>query len=167
MKDLKTLGILLITLAYISSCNSKRLTEPEHVGNKVFGVLESISIKSKKEYLKNFLSIEKLRELAKNEKIVTEEKARNRLTSITKTEWEDRIFDDYNNFKENGIAYEINWKNIEYLDFIYETKDFDGIKTLEGYIYFKHLDNSFRISIIAFWIGAEYKIVEIDDLRNG
>lgn len=52
------------------------MTEPEQIGQKVFEILKSISVKGKQEYIDNFQSIDEIRELGKNEEVVKDEGTR-------------------------------------------------------------------------------------------
>jgi hypothetical protein len=75
-------------------------------------------------------------------KIVTDEKTRNRMTSMLKEDWIGRIEGYYNDIKKKGGKYGINWQEIEYLDFVY------------------------KIKVNSIFNGAEYKLVKIKSLHE-
>ena len=157
--------IFFITIMFaFTACSTYNIKEPEQIGKQVFRILKNISNSSKESYIENFLSIEEIRELGKNKQVVKSEKTRNEMTSMLKKEWIDRIENDYNRIKRNGGKYGINWNNIEYLDFIYELKDEDGLKVCEGELYFKFNDKSFKIDAYSIFNAKEYRLVEIENL---
>lgn len=157
--------VLLIAIMFsLSACSTGSIKEPEQIGKQVFEILRNLSIKSKADYVGNFLSIEEIRELGKNETIVTEEKTRNEMTSMLKEDWVGRIEGYYNDIKEKGGEYGINWQEIEYLDFVYEIETDDGIKGCKGSLYFKYKDKPYKIKVSSIFNGTEYKLVKIRSL---
>lgn len=86
------------------------------------------------------------------------------MTSMLEEEWINRIMDDYNQIKNNGASSGIIWQDILYLDFVYEMKDKEGLKAVEGRLYFKYNDKTYKVDISAIWDGKEYRIIEIEDL---
>ena len=157
-----TVFLLAILIAF-SSCTNNSVKEPDQIGKQVFEILKKISIDSKHEYVGKFLSIEEIRELGKNEEIVKDEKTRNEMTSMLKDKWVGRIESDYNRIKEKAGQYGINWQEIEYLDFVYELEEDDGLKICKGELYFKYNDQSFKIDVRSIHNGNEYKLTEIED----
>lgn len=162
----KTILKLLIasTLMILSACTGNSIKEPEQIGKQVFEILRTLSTKSKADYVRNFLSIEEIRELGKNEKVVAEEKTRNEMTSMLKEDWVGRIEGYYNDIKEKGGEYGINWQDIEYLDFVYEIETDDGIKACNGSLYFKYKDKPYKIMVSSIYNGTEYKLVNFRSL---
>ena len=164
MKSTKLFSLFLTITIALSSCSKKRLTEPEQIGKKVFEILKTISKNGKQDYIDNFLSIEEIRELGKNEEVVKEERIRNEFTSLLKEKWIGRITRDYNQIKEKGASSGIVWQDIEYLDFVYEIIDKGGIKGTEGELYFKYNEKTYKVDISAIWNGEAYRITVIEDL---
>ena len=156
-------SISLITIA-LSSCLNMNMTEPEQIGDHVFEILKSISTNGRKDYMDNFLSIREIRELGNNKEVVKKESTRNKMTSMPKDKWVDRITQDYNQIKEKGASSGMIWQEIEYLDFVYELEEKNGLKGMEGELYFKYDEEIFKIEISAIWNGKEYRIIEIEDL---
>ena len=160
-----TLKVLLVAVVFaLSACSTHNIREPEQIGQQVFEILKNISSSSKEDYISNFLSIEEIRELGKNEEVVKDADTRNEMTSMLKEKWISRIEKDYNRIKEKGGKSGIIWNEIQYLNFVYELEDKDGIKGCEGELYFKFSDKSFKIEIASIFNGTEYRLVEIEDL---
>jgi len=161
--NLKVLLAAVIVFAFCA-CSTNNVREPEQIGKQVFEILKNISSSSKDDYISNFLSIEEIRELGKNEDVVKDADTRNEMTSMLKEKWISKIEKDYNRIKEKGGKSGIIWNEIQYLDFVYELKDEDGIKGCEGELYFKFSDKSFKIEIASIFNGTEYRLFEIEDL---
>ena len=166
MKKTKPFTFFLLVTIALSSCSNGTVTEPDKIGKQVFEILETISSKRKQDYVDNFLSIEEIRELGKNEEVVKEERTRNKMTSMLKEEWIEDITKDYNQIKEEGASSGIVWQEIQYLDFVYEIKDKNGLKGAEGELYFKYDEGTFKVEVTAIWNGREYRIIEIEDLSK-
>jgi|SRR5690554_3669825 len=163
MKKMNLKVLLIAILFAFSACSTNSTREPEQIGKQVFEILKNISSNSKDNYISNFLSIEEIRELGKNEEVVKDADIRNEMTSMLKEEWISEIEKDYNSIKEKGGKSGINWNEIQYLDFVYELTE-DGMKVCEGELYFKFNDKSFKIEITSIFNGTEYRLIGIEDL---
>lgn len=155
---------LIILIIALASCSTKSIKEPEQLGKQVFEILKNISNENKENYISNFISIEEIRELGKNEKLVKDESTRNEMTSMLKEKWISQIEKEYNKIKEKAGEVGLNWNKIEYLDFVYELKERGGMKMCEGALYFKFNEKSFKIEAFAVWDGNEYKLAVVENL---
>ena len=156
--------LLLVVSLIITSCSTNAIKDPTQIGKQVFGILKDISSTSKSNYVANFLSIEELRELGKNDRVVTDESTRNEMTSTLREDWDSEIEEYYNDIKVKGEKYEINWNEIEYLDFVYEMETDYGIKVCNGTLYFKHKNKPYEVEVSSIFNGREYKLVKIKSL---
>ncbi|MCU4166684.1 hypothetical protein [Carboxylicivirga caseinilyticus] len=168
MNKITSLCVIVTLIAVnLVSCDSyKKMNEPEDVGMYAFKLLNSLSQTTKSDYVNSFLTIEELRELGKNEEVITDPEARNHITSIKKKEWVEDIENDYNKLKQDGGKNGIKWTNIEYLDFVYELNIEGGGTVCEGELFFKYKDYSYSVDLTAVFDGNEYKIIELDDLER-
>ena len=162
MKKIIFICIILI----LNSCSKTIIKEPNEIGMQVFSVLQKISVTSKNDYVNNFINIDEIRELGKNEKVITDEHFRNQFTQVLKADWENLILEDYNQIKKNGIDYGINWKEIEYLDYIYEIRMKDGGKMCYGELYFKYKSDTYKIYTRSLFDGIGFKLIKIDGYFN-
>ena len=164
----KLFAFFLLIAITLSSCSNGSLTEPEQIGKHVFGIMKTNSTIGKQSYIDNFISIEEIRELGKNyegeEEFLIDEDTRNELTSMLKEEWIRRIEKDYNRIKEEGARSGIIWQDIEYLDFIYQIANEDGLETNEGELYFIYDGETYKVETGSIWNGKEYLIVGIQGL---
>ena len=157
----KVAFLLVITIISIS-CSNTKIKEPEQIGKQVFEILKKMNTDNKQLYINNFITIEEIRELAKKEKVITDESTRNEMSSIRKEEWLEEIEWSYNAIKKEAIEYGISWQNIEYLDFVYEIDTSDGMKICEGELFIKYNNNIYKFETISIFDGNEYKLIEID-----
>jgi hypothetical protein len=153
--------VYCIALLFSSSCNNNVKKDPEKIGNEAFEIVHNISTDTQSDFLNYFISLEEYRELGKNESLITDEQERNQLTSLTKEEYEKHHYGMYNNIKENGAEYGIEWKEITYLDFVYEIENKNGLKKGLGKLYFKYGSDSYRIKVYFVFDGKEYRISKI------
>jgi len=159
------IGLIALLFAFIS-CSSNKVSEPEQIGKQVFEILKNISTDSRENYLKSFLSVEEIRALGKSEDAFIDESLRNEMTSLLKEEWMSRMDSDYNRIKEKAARAGINWKEIKYLDFVYEIETEKGIKGCTGKLYFGFNDKSYNIETTSLWNGTEYRLMRITDLST-
>ncbi|MDZ4751829.1 MAG: hypothetical protein SGI87_09465 [Flavobacteriales bacterium] len=66
------------------------------------------------------MTLEQMHELGSNQAVNIDEYGRNSLTSVSKEEMLNAIERDYNQIKEKGLKYGLEWSDIEYQDFIYQ-----------------------------------------------
>ena len=159
--------LLLATVISFSSCSNNIIVKPENIGKSVIEILKTISVKEKQDYLNNFSSIEEIRELGKNEEIVKKEKTRNRLTLMLKEDWINKVSEGYFQVKTKGEEFGINWKEIEFFDFVYEIiEDNKGFQLAEGKLFFKHTDNTYEVKTASIWNGEKYLLIKVDELKE-
>jgi hypothetical protein len=164
MRSFLTIAILPFIILSICSCSDPLLKEPEQVGEKVYQIAKRLNTQSKEEYIKFFLTVEEMRELGKNEELITEENIRNYLTSMSKDNWNQIVFKEYDHIISRGKEYKIDWAEIEYSDYTFKIDKEDGFKSSTGKLYFKDQENSYYLETVAIWNGIEYKIVEINGI---
>lgn len=164
MKKINLIVIALLAMFVVpTSCFSSEKASPSGVGGQVFGVLKNFDANNKKGFEKNFPTIEVLRNLGKNDKLTSDIKARNDLTSYPKDEWLDQLSESFNEIKEVGIRNKINWRNIKFSDFIYKIIYEDGIKYVEGELAIKHGGKEYRFETFSIWDGGKYLLLQISD----
>ncbi|MBC6368019.1 hypothetical protein [Algoriphagus sp. AK58] len=155
---------LFIVFLMLLSCGESKMKDPEDVGKKTFNLLKKLNHIQIQEYINEFISLEQIRSLAKNNELITSEKGRNRLSSLLKDEFEEEIIRNFDYLTETGVAHEIIWKNIEFRDYVYEIEENDGLKLYNGKVFINHLGEVYFINVASIWVGDQFEIVEIRDL---
>lgn len=158
----KSLIILIFTTIIVSCSNN--IDKPEKLGNEVILLLKKSNTISDKEYFSEFISLNELNSFWK--KTVINEKDREQISSITQDMWKQKIINDFIKIKEKGLKYNIDWENIELIDFIYEIKEKNEVKGLNGKLIFTSNDMKYKIQTTFIQIDDEYKLYEIKDLRK-
>ena len=142
----KTLFIFLTGLVLVSCSINKKETNGEYVFN-IFKELNNISLQ---DFQQKFITPQEILEMTGN--VLSVDDFNNELVEI------------FENLKEDGEDYGINWNNIQYEDFIAEEFENNGNKGFEGTLYFNHNNVIYEIDIIIAKIKKEYKIIEIGSL---
>lgn len=164
MKKISLLVIIVSMLVGVSSCKSGGVNKPEEIGHHVFNILKELDGKGKEVFAKNFMTIEEVRDLGRNTKVVPELLLRNELTSLEKDEWVDNISNSERVIRKMAIDNEINWKKIEYSDFIYKIKHEESAAMyVEGVLTFVHDDKEYKLDTHSMWNGKEYLLVKIEN----
>ncbi|MCL5246707.1 hypothetical protein M4I21_12855 [Cellulophaga sp. 20_2_10] len=87
MKKTSFNALCIFSLILFTSFTPNSKKTPKQIGEQVFEILKNINTKSKADYVASFIAIEAIHELAKNKNIVTEDSARNQMTSMEKEDW--------------------------------------------------------------------------------
>jgi len=162
MKSLFYVMIIVTNIIILVSCGKESIQDPEAIGKNTFEILQNIDQYSLEEYKSNLISINELRELAKNEDVITKESKRNILSKIPIEKWNEQIEEDYNKLIEIGAEDEINWSQIEFLDYIYQIKTDSGAKETYGTLSFKFNNKKYNVKINSIYDGNEFKIIAIN-----
>ena len=149
-------------ISFIERLNN--INDPEEIGKQVFNILKDIRNVSKKDYYDNFISFTEINQLSKNNNLISDEKFRSNLASVTEENIHHKLETHYNATKLKGIKYRIDWNTIEYLDFIYEIEEKNALKKCSGKLFFKSGDNVYKIYSQSFYNGNEYLLVSLRNL---
>ena len=162
MKKVTVRFLAILFLGFITSCDSSKTpNDPNLIGDEVFNVIRDFNSKSLDSYLSEMISLEELRDLANDPNLITEEKGRNELNSITIEELNELGEKDYNKIKSKGIKYKIDWSKITYLYFTYEIEYDDGAKICEGKTYFSNNGQVYYAKSWSVYNGYGYRLVRI------
>lgn len=158
--NLIVIALMAVVIGF-SSCN-RGVTEPDKIGRQAFDILKNFDSNGRQGFEKNFPTIHDLRDLGRNDKVTTDIEIRNVLTSTPENEWLEQISENYADIKKMGNKHGINWKNIEYSDFIYEMEyEGGGLKYVEGELVIKHRGETYKIETYSMWNGKKYMILGI------
>ena len=164
---MRKINLILMAVALIvgfSSCNSKKDSiTPDEIGNGAFEVLKNFDAKGKQGFVKNFMTIEDVRDLGKNTKVIPDVALRNELTSMDKDVWNDNISNSYNSIKDMEVDNNINWKKIEYSDFVYKIKHEEKVPmNIEGVLIFMSDGREYKVDTYSMWNGKKYVLFKMD-----
>lgn len=142
---MKKRQILFLTaiIFFITSC-TKKITEPNQIGEQVFEILKKDITKMDKDTYSNYLlSINEAKNLGNSEEYLKE------------------ILDNQNEIIVKNNEEKIEWNKIEYLDFKYKTKSKGVGETIRGVLAYKFETKVYETKVFAVWIDDEYRIVNI------
>jgi len=163
MKIIKSIALVFAFTAIINSCSpaDESMATPKGVGFTVFNMFKNTESGGKKAYLKYFISVTEIDELARYGEVVTEEKARREMAITPVDDWNIQVIESYDTIKKLSDSVGINWKNIEFSKFEPEEKVKDGMRSIHGDMYFTHEGKKFEMIIDAVWNGEEYRLVSL------
>lgn len=157
-----TICLLLISGVFLVACGSDvRVSDPEDIGEQVMDILEDMDDMSKEDFREEFMTVEDIRELGQDEDLIKDEKGRNRLTKITKSDRDKDLDKSFTKIVERGTEYGIKWSDIEFEDFAYEVETKRGVKMCEGKLTFKHNNASYELKSISIYDGSGYCLVQL------
>ena len=142
---MKKRQILFLTaiIVFISSC-TKKITEPNQIGEQTFEILKKDITKMDKDTYSNYLlSISEAKNLGNSEEYLKE------------------ILDNQNEIIVKNNEEKIEWNKIEYIDFKYKTKSKGVGETIRGVLAYKFETKVYETKVFAVWIDDEYRIVNI------
>lgn len=155
---MKRILLLLSVVSFLSCQNNGKISSPEDLGKRAFDVLKNIKEYSYEEYSSVLYSADSLVKIIMNEKEISElpltnfqrEKViQSGLSDINKSRLK-----SYNDLKLEGLKNNIEWKKIEFVDFIVD-EDYKAINDSEGNeeiligdakLYFKSNNSTFVVS---------------------
>ena len=167
---MRKINLILIAITLIvgfGSCNSKSdITSPDEIGHGVFEVLKNFDAKGEKGFIKNFMTIEEVRDLGKNTKVIPDIALRNELTSMDKDTWNANISNSYIAMKQMEVDNNINWKKIDYSDFVYKIKYEDKVAmNIEGILTFLSDGKEYKVDTYSMWNGKKYMLVQMGEQK--
>ena len=142
---MKKRQILLLTaiIFFITSC-TKKITEPNQIGEQAFEILKKDITKMDNDTYSNYLlSINEAKNLGNSEEYLKE------------------ILDNQNEIILKNNEEKIEWNKIEYVDFKYKTKSKGVGETIRGVLSYKFETKVYETKVFAVWIDDEYRIVNI------
>jgi len=158
--------LLLATAFILFALTNVKAIEPQQMGKHAFKILKNFSKWDTQTYLKQIMSLEEIHQLAKNNQLVKEESARNKILSITQNKWHDEVIDDFMEVRKEAASKGIEWRKIKYLDFIYSIEEDAGITMCKGELFFKYQERAFSIEVMYILAEDGYRLVQIDDFDD-
>lgn len=161
--------ISLISLLF-ASCE-KKITHPEEVGVHSFELLQNISTISKEKYKLSFWSKDEIKSHLKDSPFAECNRVGYDSSKETKAECLEilaqEVVEDfdrhYESIKKFGISNGIVWKDIKYIDYIYNSTEYGDLSELKGDVYFKYGSQRYSIRVNAIYDGRQYKFIEISN----
>ncbi|MEM6297292.1 MAG: hypothetical protein AAF740_01240 [Bacteroidota bacterium] len=157
--------ITYIILALLMvSCQKGAVKTPEAIGKQVFRILQKLETASFEEYQTNFVSLEYLRYLSTAEKVNLSEKVRIALTGIEEDKFQEQRQKEYDKLKAFEKERAINWSEIEYGGFTYESEEMEGIlRGYRGKLIFSYRGQDYSVETTAMGIDSQIKLFIIDE----
>ncbi len=163
----KIFGLLFIVGITLSSCGSSTsVSQPEEVGEQVMDLLKDMDDMSLEDFKEYFISLEEIRDMSKDPDLVKDEEGRNRLSKLTKEEYNEGLSRSFSQLVEKGSELKIKWSEIEFEDFTYEVDTQGGLKSCNGKLLFKYDGNSYQVRTYSVFDGSGYSLANVRSVRK-
>lgn len=158
----KTIGLLVLSVLVLTACGpSSRVSDPEDVADQVMDILEDMGDMSKEDFREEFLTFDELQDLAEDEEAITKSLARKRLKERKESDFNEDLDKSFSRLIERGAEYDIEWDDIEFVDFEYKVDKNDGIKACGGRVIFKSGNKKYTASSVSIWDGSGYCLLSL------
>jgi hypothetical protein len=166
MKIIKTLFALVFLTFLSCKKEDKSFETPEKVAAHTFEVLKNIDKKSNEEFLQEVMTYQEFKDLANNPNAKLGEIVKSNFESVSEEAYTDTSRRDFNDIKETGKTYNIDWSSITFSDFKHLVHEFDNMKGLRVETYFKNKDGQiYFVKSQSFYEGKGYRIVKLAEIE--
>jgi hypothetical protein len=156
--------LFFISLSTIFLLSAASVLSPYKTGIAVYDIIKEFDTLTFESFKYNIISLEEIREMGKNENLISKLKDRNKLTSLRKIKLYEEQKSMFLGLRKGGMDNFLKWDEIEFNDFTYTIKNKNGIKMVEGTLYFEHKSDLFSINVEAWHNGADYRLVWLYNL---
>ncbi|MEM6719072.1 MAG: hypothetical protein AAF611_07155 [Bacteroidota bacterium] len=153
---------LIITML-VMGCNSSQPKAEELIGKHTFELLQKMNDLSQEEFNTYFLSLNELREFAKDTTI--EDTFRNAVTNVSKEVHAIRLQQSYEMIQESGKRYKIDWKAITFREYPYTIRDESGISFQDGFVAFDHNEKKFVTKIVSITFKGKQRLFNLSNIE--
>ncbi|GIQ58145.1 hypothetical protein Flavo103_12810 [Flavobacterium collinsii] len=165
MKILKTLFILVFLTFLSCKKEDKSFETPEKVAAHTLEVLKNIDKKTNEEFLQEVMTYQELKDLANNPNAKLGEIVKSKFESVSQEAFTDTSIRDFNDIKETGKTYNIDWSSITFSEFKHLVIEFGNMKGLRVETYFKNKDGQiYFVKSQSFYDGKGYRIVKLAEI---
>ena len=147
MKKIYLLVFCLSAFVSFTSCESNYVSH-QNVGKHVFQVLQTLDTLPQEAFRKHFVSFDQLKNMVKNVK--EGNKLIPKIAEMSTEAYNSDIDDIYNLIKLDADNNYIHWKDIEFVDYKYQTTRNRGMTLNHGTLYFKNNQENFTINV--YWL---------------
>jgi hypothetical protein len=160
----KSIYITILTfISLLVSCTSSEPKPQELVGKHTFELLQKMKTISQEEFNAHFITLDELREFAKDTTIV--ETFRNAVTNVSNETHNKRLLQSYEMIKESGKRFKIDWKAITFREYPYQIKDESGITFQDGYVAFDCNGKKFVSKIVSINFKNKQRLFNLSNIE--
>lgn len=147
MKRIYLLLFCVCVLSIFSACESTYVSH-RNVGKHVFQILQTLDTLPRETFRKHFIAFDQLKSMIKN--IKEGKKLIPRVAEMDTEAYDSDIDDIYDLTKIDAENNYILWKDIEFVDYKYQTTRNRSMTLNFGTLYFKNNQENFHINI--YWL---------------
>ena len=142
-----TFCIYIIVTVFVMSCTSSQSKPEASAGSETFALLQKMNSISQEEFNTHFLTVEELRDFAKDSTV--KDIFRNAVAKVSKETHNKRLQQAYQMIKESGERYEIDWTTITFREYPYAVREESGVSFQDGFLAFDYKDKKFVTKVVS------------------
>ncbi|WP_430413239.1 hypothetical protein [Kordia sp.] len=158
--------LICITTLMISCQKNKEIPTSDDIGTHAFYLLNNFENTSEKEYINSMYTYEELKSYVQKNADSLENDFKENIAVLTKENFNSRIKKDYKNLKETATSFNIDWNDIEAINFQYWPRAKYGIESLKGDLFFTHDTKNYKVTVTSLKVGNSYFITKIEALKE-
>ncbi len=153
-----------MTAIILTSCQqSKKLASSDEIGTYAFNVLTNLESLSENEYINRFYTFEELKSYVLAHPDEFGKEFLENYKVITKKDFNSRLIADYNKLQQEGTTFQIDWSEIEPVNYQYWPRATNGVQSMKGDLFFTHNKKAYKVTVTAFKAGTDFYVTKIND----
>ncbi len=161
-KSIYIFALTFVSIVY-TSCTSSEPKPEELAVKQTFALLQQMDSISQSEFNSYFISLDELREIAKDTSI--SKTFRNAVTNVSKDIHGKRLQQSYDMIKESGKRFKIDWKGITFREYPFIMRDEDGITLQDGFVAFDYKEKKFVTKIVSIKFKNEQRLFNLSNIE--
>ena len=162
--------LLYVSFIFTSTIWSQSLKQdtPEEIGIGVFELLSKIDTMSLEVYSKHYLTLKEIRSHILDDNLVPEY-TKLKISRISKFYWDKEIEEDYDQMKNRGKYYNIDFSKIVFKNFEYFINSNYSYKDCNGNLTFIFNGIVYNVGVYTFFNGKEYilrKLTRVTEIKK-
>ncbi|WP_298514794.1 hypothetical protein [uncultured Kordia sp.] len=160
----KSIYITILTFISILYTSCTTQSKPEGFAvQQTFRLLQQMDSLSPNEFNSYFISLDELREIAKDTSV--SKTFRNAITNVSKEVHYKRLQQSYEMIKESGKRFEIDWKDITFREYPFVMRDEDGITFQDGFVAFDYKEKKFVTKIVSIKYKDKQRLFNLSNIE--
>jgi hypothetical protein len=153
--------VIVVCFGMVSCTSTPKQESP--VGNNTFALLQKMNTLSQDDFNAHFLTLEELREFAKDSTV--KDIFRNAVTKVSTETHNRRLREAYQMIKESGERYKIDWNNIRFREYPFTLREESGVTFQDGFLAFDHGEKKFVTKIVSITYKDQQRLFNIANIE--
>ena len=155
-----------LTILSINTYSQANPCAPEEVKNVVMELLKDLDSDNVEQWTQQMISFELFSKLLAENTSMSEEEKEAELSYISDDIVKEMHGTNRVSLSKKGTAYNIDWKKIAFKEFLYKLKYRDGMKVIDGSVFFNQKEELFKVEVEGVYTNGKYEILKLIDLSR-